>query len=190
MFRRVLTLAFFFICVRAVLAQDFKLFDRDFQVHGFASQGLVYTSENNWLTTNSTAGSVSFTDFGANLSVLITDKLRAGAQLYDRNLGQLGKWHPELDWAYASYQFKPWFAIRGGKVKTVLGLYNDTQDLDFLHAFALLPQSMYPTDLRDSTIAHTGGDVYGDIRLKNHMGILSYTAYAGHREDSKYGGYP
>ena len=96
----------------------------------------------------------------------------------------------EFDWAYASYQFKPWFAIRGGKVKTVLGLYNDTQDLDFLHTFALLPQSMYPTDLRDSTIAHTGGDVYGDIRLKNHMGILSYTAYAGHREDSKYGGYP
>jgi hypothetical protein len=192
MFRRVLILAFLFICVGAVFAQDFKLFDRDFQVHGFASQGFVYTNENNWLTMNTSVGSGSaqMTDFGANISVPITDKFRAGAQLYDRNLGQLGKWHPELDWAYASYQLKPWFAIRGGKVKTVLGLYTDTQDLDFLHTFALLPQSMYPTDLRDSTIAHTGGDVYGDIRLKNRMGVLSYTAYAGHREDSKYGGYP
>ncbi|MFI5101879.1 MAG: hypothetical protein ACHP9V_00765 [Terriglobales bacterium] len=175
-----------------LLAQDFKLFDRDFQVHGFASQGFVYTNENNWLTmpTSVGSGSAQMTDFGANVSVPVTDKFRAGAQIYDRNLGQLGKWHPSLDWAYASYKFKPWFAIRGGKVKTVLGLFNDTQDLDFLHPFALLPQSIYPTDMRDSTIAHTGGDVYGDIRLKNHLGTLSYTAYAGERKDSQYGGYP
>jgi hypothetical protein len=173
-------------------AQDFKLFNRTFQVHGFASQGFIYTNENNWLTMNTSvgSGSASFTDFGANISVPITDKFRAGAQIYDRNLGQLGKWHPSLDWAFASYKLEPWFAVSGGKIKTVLGLYNDTQDLDFLHTFALLPQSIYPTDLRDSTIAHTGGDIYGDIRLKDHLGTLSYTAYVGHREDSKYGGYP
>jgi hypothetical protein len=176
----------------ALHGQDFKLFDRDFQVHGFATQGIVWTNENNWLTMNTSVGSGSaqFTDFGANISVPITDKFRAGAQLYDRNLGQLGKWHPTLDWGYASYKFKPWFAVRAGKVKTVLGLFNDTQDLDFLHPFALLPQSVYSIDLRDSTIAHTGGDIYGDIRLKNKLGTLSYTGYAGHREDSKYGGYP
>lgn len=181
-----------FLCIPAgpLLAQDFKLFDRDFQIHGFASQGFVYTNENNWLTMGTSAGSAAFTDFGANISVPITDKFRAGAQIYDRNLGQLGQWHPSLDWAFASYKLGPWFAVRGGKIKTTLGLYNDTQDFDFLHAFALLPQSIYPTDLRDSTIAHTGADVYGDIRLKDHLGALSYTAYVGHREDSRYGGYP
>ena len=192
MFRstRILIVAFLCISAETLLAQDFKLFDHDFQIHGFASQGVIYTNDNNWLTTHSSSGSASFTDFGANISVPITDKFRVGAQIYDRNLGHLGKWHPELDWAYASYKFKPWFAIRGGKVKTALGLYNDTQDLDFLHAFALLPQSVYPTDLRDSTIAHTGGDIYGDLRLMHHLGTLSYTAYAGLRQDSQYGGYP
>ena len=170
-------------------AQEFKLFDRMVQVHGFASQGFVYTDQNNWLTMHSSQGSGAFTDFGANISTQITDKFRVGAQVYDRNLGNLGEWHPTLDWAFADYRFKSWFGVRGGKVKTVLGLYNDTQDLDFLHTFALLPQSVYPTDLRDSTIAHLGGDVYGRISLKHGLGDFAYTAYAGHRSDSIYSGY-
>jgi hypothetical protein len=191
--RTVLLLSIWLCAVRGLglHAQDFKVFDRQVQVHGFASQGFVHTSDNNWLTMNtSSIGSGEFTDFGANASVQITDKFRVGAQIYDRNLGELGRWHPSLDWGLADYRFKPWFGIRGGKVKTALGLYNDTQDLDSLHPFALLPQSVYPTDLRDSTIAHMGGDVYGDIGLKNHLGTLSYTAYAGQRKDSQYGGYP
>lgn len=171
-------------------AQDFKLFDRAVQVHGFASQGFVYTNDNNWLTMSTSQGSAGMTDFAINMSAPVTDKLHIGAQGYDRNLGQLGQYHPFLDWALADYRFKTWFGVRGGKVKTVLGLFTDTQDEDFLRPFALLPQSVYPTDLRDSTIAHLGGDIYGDISLKRHLGDLSYTAYAGHRSDSIYSGYP
>ena len=170
-------------------AQEFKLFDRTVQVHGFASQGFVYTNDNNWLTMNTSQGSAAFTDFGLNLSTRVTDKLQVGAQLYDRNLGQLGQYHPSLDWAVADYRFKSWFGVRGGKVKTTLGLYNDTQDLDFLRVFALLPQSVYPTDLRDATIAHLGADIYGSISLKHRLGDLSYTAYGGHGNDSIYSGY-
>jgi len=127
---------------------------------------------------------------GLNLSTRITDNFRVGAQVYDRNLGQLGQWHPSLDWAVADYRFTAWLGIRGGQVKTVLGLYNDTQDQDFLHTFALLPQSAYPADLRDATIAHLGSDIYGRIPLQHQLGDLSYTAYAGHRSDSIYSGYP
>ena len=36
----------------------------------------------------------------------LTDRLRIGAQFYDRNLGNLGDWHPSLDWAFADYQIK------------------------------------------------------------------------------------
>jgi hypothetical protein len=147
-------------------AQDFKILDREVALHGFVSQGFVYTNTNNWLTMDSNQGSPGMTEFGFNLSTNVTDKLRVGAQLYDRNLGQLGQYHPSLDWAVADYRFASWFGIRGGKVKTALGLYTDTQDLDFLRVFALLPQSIYPTDLRDATIAHLGGDIYGSISLK------------------------
>jgi len=174
-----------------VRAQEFKVFDRTVQIHGFASQGFVHTDDNNWLTMEtSNIGSGQFTDFGANASTQITDSFRAGAQIYDRELGQLGRWHPELDWAYADYKFKPWLGVRGGKVKTVMGLYNDTQDLDFLHTFALLPQGVYSTDMRDSTLAHIGGDAYGTFALKKHLGKFSYTGYVGDQLQSIYGGYP
>lgn len=191
--RRTIDLVFLCLCLcsgQIVLeAQEFRLFEHAVQIHGFASQGLIYTDDNNWLTLNSTHGSAGFTDFGLNVSVPITDKLRVGAQVYDRNLGQLGQYHPSLDWALADYRIRSWIGIRGGKVKTTLGLYNDTQDLDFLHPFALLPQSVYPTDLRDATIGHLGGDIYGVISLKHRLGDLSYTAFSGHRKDSNYSGY-
>jgi hypothetical protein len=190
--RRIVELAV--VCLwasQAVLhAQEFKVLGRMVQVHGFVSQGFIYTNDNNWLTMNTSQGSAAFTDFGLNVSSHLTDKLLVGAQVYDRNLGQLGQYHPSLDWAVADYRFKSWFGVRGGKVKTTLGLYNDTQDLDFLHTFALLPQSIYPTDLRDATIAHVGGDIYGNISFKHRLGDFSYTAYVGHRSDSIYSGYP
>jgi hypothetical protein len=192
--KRILSLAFAYLSFQAgqiaMQAQEFKLLDRMVQVHGFVSQGFAYTDDNNWLTMNTSQGSGAFTDFGLNMSSPVTDKLRIGAQGYDRNLGQLGQYHPSLDWAVADYRFKSWLGVRGGKVKTTIGLYNDTQDEDFLHTFALLPQSVYPTDLRDATIAHVGADIYGNISLKRGLGVLSYTAYTGHRSDSIYSGYP
>ena len=163
-------------CVSTLMAQDFKFYNHDVQVHGFASQGFVSTNGNNWLTmkTGGDVGSGQFTDFGGNVSIQVTNNFLVGAQVYDRNLGQLGKWHPQLDWAVASYKFKPWLRIRGGKVKTVIGLYNDTQDLDFLHTFALMPQSVYPTDVRDVTLAQRSIDIPDQVRLTTdrHPGRL------------------
>lgn len=170
-------------------AQELFLYGRKIEIHGFASQGFVYTDTNNWLTMNSNSGSGAYTDFGINVSTQITGKLRVGAQAYDRNLGRLGRYHAVLDWAVVDYHFRSWLAIRGGKVKTTFGLYNDTQDLDFLYTFALLPQSVYPTDVRDATIAHTGADLYGTVSLPLKLGEVSYTAFVGHRSDSIYTGY-
>jgi len=170
--------------------QEIKLWNRPVQAHGFVSQGFVKSDTNNWLTMNTNAGSGGMTDMGLNVTSQLSDKLRVGAQVYDRNLGQLGQWHPSLDWALVDYRFKNWCGVRAGKVKTTLGLYNDSQDLDFAHVFALLPQGIYPTDLRDVTIAHSGADLYGNIPLGHHPGDISYTAFAGHRSDSRYSGYP
>ncbi|MGB9491657.1 MAG: hypothetical protein WCA92_14445, partial [Terriglobales bacterium] len=191
MYRRIARVVFVLIgSAGSVLqAQEFQIFDRTVQVHGFVSQGFVYTGGNNWLTMNTRSGSGAMTDMGLNVSSQVTDSLRLGAQVYDRNLGKLGQYHPSLDWASVDYTFKPWLGVRGGKVKTTLGLYNDTQDLDFLRTFALLPQSVYPMDLRDTAIAHLGGDLYGAVPLKRQLGAVSYTAYAGRRSDSIYSGF-
>ena len=167
---------------------NFDVDGKPVQIHSFASQGFLASDQNNYLTTNTSQGSFSFTDFGANASLRLGDNLRIGAQLYDRDIGDLGKWHLQLDWAIGDYKIKDWLGLRGGVVKTTFGLHNDTQDVDFLSPFALLPQSIYPTDLRDALIRHRGGDVYGTVSL-GRLGSLAYTGFAGLRSDSLYGGY-
>lgn len=169
-------------------AQDFKFLNRTVQVHGFASQGYAYSNENNFLTMNTSHGSPAYTEGALNLSMAITDKFRVGGQGYSRKIGSLDDFRPSLDWAYGDYKFAPWFGVRAGKVKTAIGLYNDTQDMEFLHTWALLPQGIYPTDLRTTFIAHTGGDLYGRIPLKK-AGKLDYTAYAGQRSFDDREGY-
>ena len=114
--RRIAKLVLIFSCGAPFVlhAQQFKVLDRTVQFHGFASQGFLYTDQNNWLSTHSSQGSGAFTDFGANVSSQITGRFHAGLQVNDRNLGNLGEWHPQLDWAFGDYRFKPWFGVRPG----------------------------------------------------------------------------
>jgi hypothetical protein len=177
-----------FVLVPAPVWGQFEIAGRKVQIHAFFSQGYAKSDQNNYLTMNTSDGSWAFTDGGVNISMRVTDRFRVGAQVYGRNIGELSNGRIELDWALGDYRFKDWLGVRGGKVKTVLGLYNDTQDMEFLHTWAILPQSVYPADLRASSIAHVGGDLYGDISLGRH-GTVSYTAYGGSRPDDPRGGY-
>jgi hypothetical protein len=103
------------ICMAPALnAQfDFKLGEHKVQIHSFASQGFMYTDQNNYLSAETSKGAFSPTDAGLNVSTQLSDKFRVGAQVYLFNVGQLGKWRPELDWTVAGYKFKTWFGIRG-----------------------------------------------------------------------------
>jgi hypothetical protein len=176
-------------CALSAQAQtNVKIGDHEVDFHGFMQQGFVYSSGNNFLTMASDDGSVKMTDGGINVSTKITGKLRVGTQLYVRSIGQFGAGHLQLDWAFADYRLNDYVGFRGGKVKTQLGLINDTQDMEFLHTWALLPQSVYPLDLRSVTIAHAGGDVYGAVSSKK-AGSLAYTVYGGSFPDDKQGGY-
>jgi len=166
----------------------FTLAGREVQIHGSLQQGAVKSDGNNYLTMSSNEGSASMTDGAVNVSSQITKKLRVGAQFYFRNIGQLGEFHPQLDWAYADFKANDHVGVRGGKVKTALGLYNDTQDMEFLYTWALLPQAVYPLDLRSVTISHVGADVYGGFDLKRG-GTINYTVYGGKIPDDSNGGY-
>ena len=77
MHKRIFRLVFVYLCFHSgqitLQAQEFKLLDRTVQVHGFVSQGFIYTSDNNWLTMNTSQGSAAFSDFGLNMSSQVTD---------------------------------------------------------------------------------------------------------------------
>jgi len=159
---------------------EFPIEGRTVSIHGFLTQGFMKSDGNNFITAQTGNGTGLMADGALNIGMNVTDKLHIGAQVYDRYIGRLGKGKADIDWAYADYRVKDWLGFRGGKIKTAMGLYNDTQDMDFLHTWALLPQSIYPTDLRSVNIAQIGGSAYGGISM-NRMGTVSYQMYGGVR---------
>jgi hypothetical protein len=150
------------------------------QVHGYVTQGFVYTSQNNWNTTESSDGSAAWNDAVLNVSAQPDSRLHIGVQGRYSLLGSLGN-QITLDWAQVDYKANDYFGVRVGKVKSPLGLYNETQDIDPALLWILLPQSIYPLASRNATLAHYGGVVYGTLPLGGRMGKLQYWAFAGQR---------
>jgi hypothetical protein len=155
-----------------------SLDDLNLQIHGFATQGFLYTTNNNIFTTNSSNGSPAWTEAVVNVGAQPIPKLRIAFQARYFLLGQYGN-IVSLDWAAADYKASDFFGIRFGKVKTPWGLFNEIQDIDPSFPWALLPESLYPIDSRNSYLAHYGGIVYGSVALPSSAGKLEYRAFGG-----------
>jgi hypothetical protein len=149
------------------------------EVHGFVTQGFLFSSQNNYLTMKSSDGSAQWTDGAVSVSDSLTERLRVGGQLHMYQLGDLGGPSVGIDWASGDYRVNDYLGFRAGKVKTVLGLFNDAQDVDAIFLWTLLPQCSYPVDNKSFFLAHLGGDVYGNFSLGRHGGKLGYSGYVG-----------
>lgn len=171
------------------LAQENIIDYLHLQIHGNVAEGVLYGSGNNYLTADTTDGSAKWDEESLSVTSAVTDKFRVGAQVHSWALGQLGRQNIELDWAYGDYKFSSWFGIRAGQVKTPFGLYNEIQDVDAVTQWALLPQAIYPSDLRSFTLSHLGGVLYGDIGLGKHRGTLSWSAFGGRRAQRRNEGF-
>jgi hypothetical protein len=148
-------------------------------IHGFATQGFLYSSNNNYLTMDSSSGSLQWTDGAVSVADSVTDSLRIGIQLHMYQLGQLGGPNVQVDWASGDYRVNDHLGFRAGKVKTVFGLFNDSQDVDTVFLWTLLPQSAYPIDNKSVLLSHLGGDLYGSFSWGRHGQKLRYSAFVG-----------
>ncbi len=185
MHRRAFLSVFLFIFAGALSAQDFS----GIQFHGFVTQGFMYSTHNNYLTMQTSSGSLQWTEGAFSGSDTLSDNLRIGIQLHMYQLGQLGGPNVHVDWASGDYRVNDYLGFRGGKVKTVMGLFNDSQDVDAVFLWALLPQCSYPVDNEGFFLSHLGGEVYGYLPLGKHAGKLRYDGYAGHSYLPLDGGY-
>jgi hypothetical protein len=161
--------------------------DLNIQFHGYATQGFLYTTDNNIFTTMSSNGSPAWTEAVVNLTAQPQSKLRIGVQARYFVLGNYGN-EITLDWAQADYKFNDMFGIRAGKVKTPSGMFNETQDIDPSYLWSLLPQTVYPIGSRNSMLAHYGGVVYGTLKM-GPAGKLEYRGWDGERILSSNDGY-
>jgi hypothetical protein len=165
-----------------------SLDDLNIQIHGYVTQGFLYTTQNNIFTTNSSNGSPEWTEAVLNVSAQPNSKLRVGVQARYFLLGNFGD-AITLDWAAADYKANDRFGVRFGKVKTPSGLLNETQDIDPSYMWSLLPQGIYPITSRNSVLAHFGGVVYGTFKLTPGFGKLEYRGWGGEREVESSDGY-
>lgn len=149
----------------------------DLEIHGFASTGYLKSTDNNFLVL-SEEGSFEFNETGLNVTTTLTDNIRVGMQLFARDMGDVGNNDVQLDWAFLDYQWKESLGVRLGKLKTPLGLYNDTRDYDMLRTLILLPMSVYSENARETTASYRGGGLYGAISL-GLGGRLSYDIFGG-----------
>ncbi len=155
-----------------------SLDDMNIQIHGYATQGLLYSTNNNAFTTHSSNGSPAWTEVVVNVTSQPIPKLRVGVQARYFLLGNFGD-EITLDWANADYKVNEKFGVRFGKVKIPSNLFNETQDIDPSYMWALLPQSVYTLPDRDSQLSLYGGVVYGSIKLGKNLGKMEYRGWGG-----------
>jgi hypothetical protein len=175
---RLLPLSAFALALQVVPGSAQSLDDLNIQIHGYATQGFLYTSDNNILTTSSSNGSPAWTEAVVNVGAQPIPKLRIGLQGRYFLLGNYGN-AITLDWAAADYKANDLFGVRFGKVKTPLGLFNEIQDIDPSYIWSLLPQGVYPITSRNSLLSHYGGVVYGRVNLGDGLGKLEYRGWGG-----------
>ncbi len=149
-------------------------------IHGFVSQGYLYTKDNNFLA-DTEGGTEEYSEAGINFSTDISNKLRIGLQLMARDMGEFGNNEVILDWAFFDYSWRDWVGFRAGKIKYPFGLYNESRDIDAARTFIMLPQSIYVELSKDINNSVQGGGFYGEVPL-NMMGSLGYQLMAGRFE--------
>ncbi len=158
----------------------------DLDIHGFVSQGYLYTKDNNFLA--DTEGSTTeYSEAGINFSTDVAANLRVGLQLMARDMGEFGDNEVVLDWAFFDYSWRDWGGFRAGKIKYPFGLYNESRDIDAARTFIMLPQSIYVELSKDINNSVQGAGFYGEVPL-NIMGNLGYQILAGRFEVDENGG--
>lgn len=116
-------------------AQAVEALDGRIELHGYAHQAFLVN--NSWA--NKYLGADPHGSFELNALALLfsfktTDDLTIWAQMNADNQSKM-----RLDWAYADYRVNDWLRIRGGQIKTPLGLLNETRDIKYLHLATLEP---------------------------------------------------
>jgi hypothetical protein len=148
---------------------------KQIQIHGFATQGLIFTTDNNFYG-DSDHGSADFTELGINASVEFSPKIRLAGQLLSRHAGDTADGSPRVDYALldinliASSQGN--IGLYLGRIKSPLGLYNETRDIGHTRASVFTQQAIYFDKVRDLTMSADGIHFYGEYFLSNGTLLL------------------
>ena len=154
----------------------------DVHLHGFLSQALFHSSDNNVYGHSDDGVALGLTEIGLNVSYKPWNNVRLAAQGLYRRAGNIDKGSVYLDYALADVTLFTYshgkMGIRAGRVKAPFALYNETRDVAFTHPTILLPQGLYLDRARSLFLSADGGQFYwnqqtnwGNFNLKLFYGI-------------------
>lgn len=152
------------------------------QFHGFFSQGLTHTSDNNFFGESDDNVSFDFREIGINGSWRIIPELQLAVQVVYRDAGLTDDDGVRVDYGLADYSFfsseSTLMGVRAGRVPTPYGFYNDTRDVASTRPGIILPQSIYFDVNRNFALSADGGYFYGEHRTEFgdfllHAGIVN-----------------
>src|SRR5690606_948492 len=136
--------------------------------HAFASQGAIYTSDNNFYGDSDDGLSTEFRELGLILGTQPLDSVSLVAQVLSRETGEVDETDLRLDYAFASYtpysSLNGEFGIKAGRIRAPIGFFNETRDVAHTRPGILLPQSVYPDRIRNVTFARDGAQLFGSYQ--------------------------
>lgn len=139
----------------------------DLQIHGFASQAFLLSSENNFFGDSDGNGSFDFRELGLNASWRPVPNLLLSAQMISRRAGESDDGDLRLDYGLFDYSLISSEAgrlgLRFGRIKNPYGLYNETRDVPSTRPSILLPQSIYFDRSRSLAQSGDGALAYGEL---------------------------
>ncbi|WP_239249172.1 hypothetical protein [Candidatus Nitrotoga sp. M5] len=147
-------------------AHAIDIMDSKLKVHGFLTQGVVITSDNNFLGQSNKQASADFREIGVNASLRPTSDVQLSAGILSHKAGETDNGNLRLDYGLIDWTLstseQSRTGLRLGRVKINFGLYNKTRDVAFTRPSILLPQSIYFERTRNPTVAADGAELYFD----------------------------
>lgn len=152
--------------LRTAFAHAIDLMGSELQLHGYLTQGLVMTSDNNFLGQSKDKVSTDFRELGVNASLRPVSDVQFSVGLLSHKAGGTDNGQIRLDYGFvdwtASSSEEGRSGVRLGRVKNAYGLYNKTRDVAFTRPSILLPQSIYFERTRNLTVSADGAEFYLD----------------------------
>ena len=184
---------FFSLCVvLAVFRVDAQELGQDIQAHGFISQSLIHTSDNNLGGDSDDGVASDIRELGANLSWRPNPDWLISGQALARWAGATDDGELRLDYGFVDRSViadgDDQIGIRFGKIKNPYGFFNTTRDVAHTRPSIIMPQSIYLDRVRNFILSAPGVAAYGN-HAGNHFDIswsLGAVQFDGDNDDLEY----
>lgn len=141
------------------------------QAHGFISQGMSLTSDNDFGGNSDSGPAWDLREVGANLSWRPAPDWLISGQALARWAGETDNGELRLDYGFVDRTLladgESQVGVRLGKIKNPIGFYNTTRDVAHTRPGIIMPQSIYPERARNFLLAAPGMSLYGNQEGKN-----------------------